>query len=429
MNSFFDLLLKSNIVFTVLYFVYILLFSNNTFHNLNRILLLFIIAISCILPFISIDFNFNQVIYLTQEIPNLKGHSIFNENTPLITQDGESLFWTKSKTIYLTYLIGVLFIIGRLVFNLIKLFKIKKESKKVNDGDFKLIYSKSNSYFSFFNWIFIPIGKKDNTNESIINHEKLHGIKKHSFDLIIAEIFKALLWFNPLVYFFQKNLKTIHEYQVDKAVLQKQSLTSYLQVILNNLPSKNKVKIYNYFGELTIKKRIKMITKNKTSNWNLLKYTAIIPIIAALLMSFNFKNDNLENTPSILPINKGSYHKISSKFGKRMHPILKKERFHNGIDFTAKIGTEIRATADGIVSTATRSKKGYGIMVIIKHNDTFETLYSQMRNYIVSVGERVKKGQVIGYVGNSGNSTGPHLHYEVRKNNEPVNPEDFFSIK
>lgn len=429
MNSFFDLLLKSNIVFTVLYFTYILLFNKNTFHNLNRILLLSIIVISCILPFISINFNFNEIIYLTQEIPTSKGHSIFNESAPLTVHDRESLFWTKSKVIYLTYLIGVLFIIGRFIFNLVKLFKIKQESKKINDGNFKLIYSKSNSYFSFFNWIFIPEEKKDNTNKSIINHEKLHGIKKHSLDLIISEIFKALIWFNPIVYLFQKSLKTVHEYQVDQAIIKKENLISYLQIILNNLPSNNKVKVYNYFSELTIKKRIKMITKNKTSNWNLLKYTAIIPIVTALLMSFNFKNKNLENTPSILPIKKEEFYKKSSGFGKTTHPILKTEKFHNGIDFIAKIGTEIRATANGTITTATRSKRGYGIMVIIKHNNTFETLYSQMRNYIVSEGEKVKKGQVIGYVGMTGASAGPHLHYEVRKNDKPVNPEGYFSTK
>ena len=167
-----------------------------------------------------------------------------------------------------------------------------------------------------------------------------------------------------------------------------------------------------------------MITKNKTSKWSLIRYNILIPIVAILLMSFNYKNPS-ENIPSILPIKKGSFIKIASTFGMRHHPILKTKRMHNGVDFAAKIGTEIRATADGIVTFANKNK-GYGNMIVIKHNTTFETLYSQMKEFTVRKGDKVKKGQVIGYVGISGNSSGPHLHYEVKKDNKNVNPALYF---
>lgn len=428
MNNFFDFLAKVNIVFIVLYLVYIAFLSKNTFHNLNRMLLLFIITASIILPIITFDFNYININFIPHKTLIENNHLFINEEIGTATNIQNS-FWVTNSIFYLIYGLGVAFILGRLAFNISFLVKIKNNSPKEADGRFLLIYSKVNSYFSFFNWIFIPKKKKEICDHSIINHEKLHGIKNHSVDLLITEVFKALLWFNPFVYFFQKNVKTVHEYQVDMAVLKKESLISYLQIILNNLPHQNKVKIYNYFGELTIKKRINMITKNKSSNWYLLRYALLLPVITFLLMSFNYKNNNsLENIPSILPIKKGEFYKISSGFGMRHHPILKVKRMHNGVDFSAKMGTEIRATADGIVTFANHNK-GYGKMVVIKHNDVYETIYSQMKDFTVSNGAKVKKGQVIGYVGMSGNSSGPHLHYEVIKNKKNVNPEDFFIIK
>lgn len=116
---------------------------------------------------------------------------------------------------------------------------------------------------------------------------------------------------------------------------------------------------------------------------------------------------------------------VSSSFGWRMHPIKKVKKMHKGMDFRAPMGTPVMATADGEVVKAVKQKTGYGNMVIIKHDDTYKTLYGQLSEINVQHGQRVKKGQVIGKVGNSGASTGPHLHYEVIKDGEQINPEPF----
>jgi murein DD-endopeptidase MepM/ murein hydrolase activator NlpD len=112
---------------------------------------------------------------------------------------------------------------------------------------------------------------------------------------------------------------------------------------------------------------------------------------------------------------------ISSSFGMRFHPILHHQRFHRGVDLRATWGTPIRASADGTITFAGWSG-GYGRQVRIGHSDGLATSYSHMSRIAAAAGMRVHRGEVIGYVGSSGLSTGPHVHYEVFKNGRPVNP-------
>jgi murein DD-endopeptidase MepM/ murein hydrolase activator NlpD len=122
------------------------------------------------------------------------------------------------------------------------------------------------------------------------------------------------------------------------------------------------------------------------------------------------------------------YAGISGKFGWRIHPILKTKEFHRGLDLRAPIGTPIKAPADGVVEFAGYHKRsGFGNLVIIEHNYGFRTTYAHLsKKFPVKAGEFVKKGDIIGYTGNSGLSTGPHLHYEVRFITRPLNPMNFY---
>lgn len=115
---------------------------------------------------------------------------------------------------------------------------------------------------------------------------------------------------------------------------------------------------------------------------------------------------------------------VSSGFGNRIHPILRFARFHQGVDFGARAGTPVVAAADGVVSAAGWSG-GYGRQIRIDHSDGVLTSYSHLSGMAVSAGARVRRGDVVGYVGSSGFSTGPHLHFEVRKHGRPVDPLTF----
>jgi len=128
----------------------------------------------------------------------------------------------------------------------------------------------------------------------------------------------------------------------------------------------------------------------------------------------------LRNIPNGYPV---VYKGISSPFGWRIHPILHKREFHPGIDLRARMNTPIYATADGIIDFAAFHKRsGYGRLIIIDHNFGFQTLFGHLNKIVVHQGDFVKKGDLIGYTGNSGLSNGPHLHYEIRYTGMIVNP-------
>jgi murein DD-endopeptidase MepM/ murein hydrolase activator NlpD len=139
-----------------------------------------------------------------------------------------------------------------------------------------------------------------------------------------------------------------------------------------------------------------------------------------LLQDLKAYERRLDHMPSIWPV----YAEIASPFGTRFHPIYRKYIVHEGVDLAAEYGTKVRASADGIVSFA-GWEEGYGLMVKINHDYGYETYYGHNSRLLVSPGEAVKKGQIICLSGNSGESTGPHVHYEVRRDGKPINPVPF----
>ncbi|MEE9361374.1 MAG: M23 family metallopeptidase [Cellulophaga sp.] len=143
--------------------------------------------------------------------------------------------------------------------------------------------------------------------------------------------------------------------------------------------------------------------------------------------AFLYKN-RFTFIPSINPLNPDKLKRISSKFGKRFHPIDNKVKQHSGLDISAKKGTAIHASADGTVIQVVTSGYGYGNQVVIKHDYGFKTRYAHLHSAIVKKGDIVKKGKIIGFVGNSGKSTGYHLHYEILKFNRHIDPYPFCFI-
>ncbi|HBR28157.1 MAG TPA: hypothetical protein DD789_01835 [Firmicutes bacterium] len=146
--------------------------------------------------------------------------------------------------------------------------------------------------------------------------------------------------------------------------------------------------------------------------------------LAGLVTKYKSYNRQLDFTPTIWPLARDR--RISSGFGYRRHPIYKEMMLHQGIDIPTRTGTAVRATAEGKVTIA-ESRGGYGLLVEINHGYGFRTRYGHNSRLAVKVGQTVKKGQVIAYAGNTGTSTGPHVHYEVRLNNVPVNPRPYLN--
>ena len=135
----------------------------------------------------------------------------------------------------------------------------------------------------------------------------------------------------------------------------------------------------------------------------------------------------ISSIPAIMPINKKDLtHAVTSGFGWRTHPIYKTQEFHPGMDFTAVQGTPIYSTGDGVVERADNMAQGYGNHVVINHGFGYETLYGHMSRIACKVGQKVTRGQLIGYVGSTGLSTAPHVHYEVIKNGNKTNPINYY---
>ncbi len=138
------------------------------------------------------------------------------------------------------------------------------------------------------------------------------------------------------------------------------------------------------------------------------------------------KEQLLRAIPAIQPVSNKNLNRIGGSFGYRIDPVYKNLRFHQGLDFTAPAGTPIYATADGVVQIAGFNTDGYGNKVVINHGYGYQTLYGHMLKIKATQGQTVKRGEVIGYIGSTGKSTGPHCHYEVIKRGTKVDPVYYF---
>jgi len=140
---------------------------------------------------------------------------------------------------------------------------------------------------------------------------------------------------------------------------------------------------------------------------------------------FKDHDNMLQSIPAIQPVANKDLKYTASGYGMRIDPIYKTAKFHSGMDFSANIGTPVYATGDGVVKKA-GWQSGYGKIIVINHGHGYETWYAHLNDYDVRVGQKVKRGEVIGEVGNTGKSTGPHLHYEVHVKGKVVNPVNYY---
>lgn len=145
-----------------------------------------------------------------------------------------------------------------------------------------------------------------------------------------------------------------------------------------------------------------------------------------LLELANKKEEMLSHIPAIQPVRNSDLKRGIGGFGYRIDPIYHTTMMHTGLDFTADVGTEIYATGDGVIEEIENNHWGYGKSIIINHGFGYKTRYAHLSAFKVKVGQQVKRGELIGLIGSTGKSTGPHLHYEVVKDGEKVNPIGYF---
>ncbi len=190
---------------------------------------------------------------------------------------------------------------------------------------------------------------------------------------------------------------------------------------IKDIEQKKEVKLVQTMGESELVKSIGSQLNNLSLRTAY--QTKSFDVIGDLIKN---KEKMLASTPSIQPISNKNLTHIGSGFGYRIDPIYKDLRAHKGMDFNAPLGTPIYATADGKVIDAGFNTGGFGNRVVINHGYGYQTLYGHMLRIKARVGQEVKRGELIGYVGITGKSTGPHCHYEVHRNGYPVDPIYYF---
>lgn len=431
-------LIQTTLVFSVLYLLYILFLGRLTFHKMNRGVLLLIPIISIALPFLV--HSFPALSTAAIEIPLFESATfeIINQQLQSIEQPVAENSLSYSAFFIAFYGLVTAVYFGRIVIQTRHLFVLRRRSIVQQQIGFQVITTDISDVFSFFNWIFVPQHKFEQYNPEIIEHEKHHIRLKHSLDVLLAELYIACFWFNPLTYYFRKSLKSIHEFQADDAVLKGGTKTSsYMLLLMQSLEMQKPNNLYNYFNQSLLKKRVMMMTKPKSNGISKLSYILILPVCGFLISAFTSPNlEGIEflekveitlkdnQTPSLFPVQNGSKKDISAFFGANGRHPINKGVIHGGIDIRGKSGTPILAAADGAVNKASLEGK-WGNLIILTHGDGFETWYAHLKGFNTKENEQVKKGDIIGYLGNTGKSTGPHLHYEVKQNGEHQDPMNY----
>ena len=437
-------LLKSGAVLGLFYCCYVLFLKNETYFTANRHFLLSGILAALSIPFISIK---NIVWTEAISTPLITNTATLTTSLPEIQNTIPSAIeapFNWNLFIIGIYSIGVLFFLIRFSIQYRSVRKILNSKKRKKTDSFSIIETNNNiAPFSFFKTI--VYSKDMYTNEElevILTHEKAHCNQYHTIDIIFSHILIALQWFNPFAWLYQKAMQQNLEFLADAATIhQNVSVLNYQNVLLKAIKIQVQPNtITNNFHQSLIKKRIIMLHK-KANSKQLWKLLLVLPLITGFIYSCStetivkekekdaFHNEEYYKEAHgngyqefSLPIKTDKKLIIASEFGMRLHPILKTEKMHNGIDLKAKTGTPVYATITGEVIFAGK-EGGYGNLIKIKNNSGYETRFAQLQDIHVTIGEKVTFKTRIGSVGNTGASTGPHLHYELLKDGKYINPK------
>jgi murein DD-endopeptidase MepM/ murein hydrolase activator NlpD len=268
--------------------------------------------------------------------------------------------------------------------------------------------------------------------DAILAHEMGHIARWDDLFILLSQAIMSLFFFHPLVWMAQHYLSESREMAVDQLILSRRylSVTEYGSALIEAavLPSARHLAIGFAAPKARIKKRIIALKGKKVMQTRTARLILILSLplfgISWIAPETGIQQTSSASTQFIAPLKDM---RITSAYGDRMHPIKKKMMHHGGIDLAGKTGTPVMATADGVVSSA-KFEKGWGNTIRLEHGGDYSSVYAQLDKILVTENQHVKQGDIIGQVGSSGTSTGPHLHFEIRQNNERLDPADVLNL-
>lgn len=293
MNPFFEYLLKSTISLALFYIVFKLAVSRDKMHTVNRFVLLGILVTSAILPFAEIPvLQENQVIPQVEVFRQIVEAPVFNNPQPAVSEEIQAIQPTNTLSVnpvLLVYLFAIILLLTRLAISLVRVTQLIQKAEKQSFQNYMLAVVKDFIQpFSFLRNIVISEKDYTENKEMVITHEYAHIRHFHAVDLVICELFTALHWFNPFVWLLRRDLKLIHEYQADQAVLNKGiDAAKYQLLVIEKAVGERRFAMANHFTQKPILKRIKMMKKKNLNRWNGLKLLMFVPFSVILLMAFN----------------------------------------------------------------------------------------------------------------------------------------------
>lgn len=445
--SFLVYLIKVNLALVLCWALYRVAFRKLTFFQWNRFYLLGSVVLSLILPLLRLQLK--PTLVAAADIGGIDWTYVDHlASTPVaLIQHGGS--WSPLSLVLIVYVVVAFAFLIRSGWKFRHLLRSLEPSRKIIKGRVKVyIQDERRGSFTLFRRIYLDRYSYENRSQFVLKHEMAHAVQLHSFDLLFMEFVHAFLWFNPFVFVLLRYVRDNHEYLADRyAHGDRGSLVEYLECLKAETIRYFAPVPASYFKSSTIKKRIIMLTNHTSNQKDKWRYLGIIPAVGLMIILFHTPASNGraipapvpdkivraaeslfldDGIPSHFPLPEEYKGKVSWGYDKEaIHPISKKEMVHKGIDMPAPSGTPVYAAGGGVVKKA-GNMEGWGNLVVLEHAEGFSTFYAHLDEIDVESGVKVAVGQVIGKVGNTGQSTGSHLHYEVRKNGENVNPEDFF---
>lgn len=361
-------ILKANLYCTLFYMCYWVLLRRHTFFKLNRLYLVGTLFLSLMLPFVKFT---DTVRVLPADIQTLPEPSVHLATA----SSGLQIVWLQLTLII--YGLGVLFMLANLLGGFYRLHLLLKQGDRVEMETYTLILlpetAKNPGSFSFFNFLVVSNQDYENCFNTILRHEQVHIMQRHSFDILLVEMLKVTCWFNPVLWLFKYSLREIHEFLADQHAENKEAYANFLLSYAQEAAYKSLTN--NFFNSILLKDRIKMIYSKSTSFWSLSKYLLTILIMAFAVMKTAARDQisiEAERRPGM-----NLSDKVEDSYKGRVQDstaVIRKKGKVKRITYNNKSLSKNGQNADTIIDKPDRTKLEY-VSRVSKHQDSLWEAY------------------------------------------------------